>query len=123
VLSDPLAVTYNGSAKSLPRVSVEKFGATYRTADREFELVILESPVQRNGGGLVRSIELRRRLPDPTPSDAFDAYREIRNGFAISYRFDPVTRAESSVDIPLLRTALLTLVDSTLQGRIISGEK
>jgi hypothetical protein len=30
--------------------------------------------------------------------------------------------AGMSVDIPLIRSALLALVDSTLQGRLIAGE-
>jgi len=64
-----------------------------------------------------------RKLPDPTPSNAFDAYRDIRNGFGLSYVFDSLTRAETSVDIPRLRTAVLALIDSTLQGRIIAGER
>jgi hypothetical protein len=121
MLTDPLAVTYNGSAKSLPRISARSDRTVYRTADGEFEVVILGQPVQRDGSNGC-SISLLRRLPDPTPSNVFDDYREIRNGFSLSYTFDP-TRAESSVDIPLLRTALLSLVDSTLQGRLISGEK
>lgn len=79
-------------------------------------------PKTRDGGAGVH-IELTRRLPDPTPSNVFDDYREIRNSFGITYRFDSATRAEASVDIPLLRTALLAFVDSTLQSRIIAGEK
>lgn len=93
----------------------------YRTADGLFEIIISDKPKQRDGS-LERAIVLSRVLPDPTPADAFDAYRVIRNSFGISYGFD-LTRAETSVDIPLLRTALLALVDSTLQGRIIAGER
>lgn len=69
-----------------------------------------------------RIVTLSRKLPDPTPSDVFDDYRVIRNSVSLSFGFDP-TRAETSVDIPLLRTALLAYVDSTLQSRIIAGEK
>jgi len=121
MLNDPLSVTYDGSAKSLPRISGGKRGSVYRTADGEFQVGIRNIATPW-GGHLGRSIELIRRLPDPTPSDVFDNYREVRNGFAITYFFDS-TRAESSVDIPRLRTALLGLVDTTLQGRIIAGEK
>jgi hypothetical protein len=120
MLTDPLSVTYNGSAKSLPRVSAGPSGTTYRTADGEFRVNIRKTPVSRDGGDSV-SIELSRRLPDPTPSDVFDDYRNIRNSFAITYSFDP-TRAEASVDLPRLRTALLAFVDSTLESRLIAGE-
>jgi hypothetical protein len=92
----------------------------YITADGEFEVVISSS--QDADGVEYREITLSRRLPDATPSNAFDAYREIRNVFGLSYSFDS-TRAEASVDIPLLRTALLAFVDSTLQGRLIAGER
>jgi len=61
-------------------------------------------------------------LPDLTPSNAFDDYRFISNTFKVCYLFD-TSRANMSVDIPLLRTALLSLLDSTFQGRILSGEK
>lgn len=116
-----MSVTYNSVAKSLPRVSAGPSGTVYRTADGEFEVKISDLPKQRDGS-MGREISLSRVLPDPTPSNAFDDYRVIRNSFKLSYRFD-TSRAEASVDIPLLRTALLALVDTTLQGRIISGEK
>jgi len=63
-----------------------------------------------------------RKMPDPTPANVFDDYREIRNAFGMFYMFDTSSRANMSVDIPLLRTSLLALVDSTLQGRILNGE-
>jgi len=120
MLSDPLAVTYNSVSKSLPRVSASANGTKYRTADGEFEVSISNSTTQKDGSRV--SITLSRRLPDPTPSNVFDDYRDIKNSFTLSYGFDS-TRAETSVDIPLLRTALLALVDATLQSRLISGEK
>jgi hypothetical protein len=83
---------------------------------------ISSSPVQRDGS-IVREISLSRMLPDPTPADVFNDYREIKNSVKLSFSFDSSTRAEASVDIPLLRTALLAHVDSTLQGRIIAGEQ
>jgi len=63
-----------------------------------------------------------RKMPDPTPTNVFDDYREIRNAFGIFYMFDTNSRANMSVDIPLLRTSLLAFVDSTLQGRVLNGE-
>jgi hypothetical protein len=122
MLTDPLGVTYDGSAKSLPRVSVGSTRTVYRTSDSEFEVVISSFKTPQNGS-VGKSIALYRRIPDPTPSNVFDDYREVRNGFGLTYVFDADTRAETSVDVPRLRTALLALVDTTLQGRIIAGEQ
>jgi len=120
VFSDPLAVTYDGSAKSLPCVSRSADRTVYRTADGEFEVSISNSPKPRDGNRV--EISLTRRLPDPTPANVFDDYRDIKNSFSLSLGFDS-TRAESSVDLPRLRTALLALVDSTFTSRLIGGEK
>lgn len=120
MLSDPLSVTYNSVAKSLPRIGLSASRSRYMTVDKEFRVEITRAPIQRDG--IVRvSIELSRQIPDPTPTNVFDDYREVRNLFGLTYSFD-TTRAETSVDVPLLRTALLSFVDSTMQGRLISGE-
>jgi len=121
MFSDPLSVTYNSSAKSLPRVGSSLSRSTYRTADNEFEVLIKNSSSPKDGRTFV-TIEMARTLPDPTAGDVFDDFRVIRNSFGISMGFD-LTRAETSVDVPRLRTALLALVDSTFQSRLIGGEK
>jgi len=121
MLSDPISITYDGSSKSLPRVSARRVGAVYRTSDGEFEVRTSDSTVPRDGSNGA-SITLARRLPDPTSSNVFDDYRMITNAFTLSYSFD-LTKAEASVDIPRLRTALLAYVDATLQSRLIAGEK
>lgn len=123
MFSDPFSVTYDGSAKSLPRTEVAKAYSRYNTADREFEILIANNLQKPQDGIATVSFRLTRRIPDPTSGDAFDAYRDIRNSFALSFSFDALTRAEASVDIPRLRTAVLATVDSTLQSRLISGER
>jgi len=123
MFTDPLSVTYDGSSKSLPRTSVEKDYTRYRTADGEFEVLISNNLQSARNGVANASIKLVRRIPDPTPGDPFNDFRDIRNVFGLSYSFDAQTRAEASVDVPRLRTALLALVDTTFQGRIIAGEK
>jgi hypothetical protein len=122
VFTDPLSVTYDGSSLSLPRTAMGKSHSRYTTADRQYEVFISHGEPAKDG--LVRvSIQLTRRLPDPTPGNVFDDYRDIRNIFGFSYGYDAQTRAESSVDIPKLRTALDSFVTSTLQGRLIAGER
>jgi len=100
---------------------VGKAHSRYNTADGEFTIYIADGQTQ--GGASRVSITLTRKLTDPTPTNVFDDYRDIRNSFGVSFGFDPKTKAEASVDIPRLRTALLSLVDTTFQGRLISGEK
>jgi len=120
MFTDPLSVTYNSSAKSLPRVSTRGQSSVYRTADKEFEVNISNFRAARDGRRLVQ-LELVRLVPDPTP-DPFTSGRMVRNSFGVTYGFDADTRAESSVDLPLLRSAVLALVDSTFAGRLITGE-
>jgi hypothetical protein len=122
VFSDPISVTYDGNVLSLPRTASGKNHSRYNTADRLYEIFISHgTPAQ---DGLVRvSIQMTRRLPDPTPSNVFDDYRDVRNIFGFSYGYDSQTRAETSVDVPRLRTALSSFVDSSLQARLISGER
>jgi len=119
VFTDPFSVTYNGTAYSLPRTGTTKQESFYRTADGVLAINVRNSTGR--AGSRLAVIELLRRLPDPTPTDSFDPYRDVINGFSIGIRTD-VTNASVS-DIPLLRTALLALVDSTLQSRLIGGEK
>lgn len=119
MLSDPLSVTVDGSAKSLPRVEASKQRTRYRTADGTFEVKI--SDVPGRNGLLGASIELAQYSPDPTPSNVFDDYRDIVNAFGITYRFD-VSRGDSD-DLPVLRTALLAFVSGAIETRLLSGEK
>lgn len=123
MFTDPFTVTYNGSGLSLPRTATEKDYTRYNTADREFEVVISNNLRKPKDGIATVSIKLIRRIPDPTPTNVFDDYREIRNSFGFQYSFDAQTRAEASVDVPRLRTALDSLVTSTFQGRLIGGEQ
>lgn len=122
MFTDPLSVTYNSVAKSLIRVSISENATLYRTADGEFELMRLDSSPNAKDGSITRSILLTRVLPDPTPSDVFDDFRRVSNTFGITYTVENPKGSDTAVDIPRLRTALLALVDSTLEGRILGGE-
>lgn len=121
MLTDPLSVTYDGSSLTLPRTGNGKKYTRYTTADGLFVVFITSGSAL--GGADRVDVVFTRQMPDPTPSDVFDNYRAIRNSFGFSYAFDPLTRANASVDIPKLRTALDSWMTSTLQSRIIAGEK
>lgn len=121
MLSDPISFTINGSSKTFPRVSVDGNTSVYRTSDGEYEVIIHTFPMV--DGKTNCSVTLNHLLPDSTPSDPFDPWRPIVNSFGLTYSFDTNTRANVGTDIPILRTALLAFIDSTLQGRVINGEK
>jgi hypothetical protein len=120
VLSDPLSISYDGSAKSLARVSVKGNRTVYRTADREFEMSISKLPMERGQESF--SIRFSRMAPDPTPSNAFDPYRSVVNSFELGVICDE-SRFETSTVVPLLRSALNSFVDSSMLNRLIAGEK
>lgn len=120
MLTDPMSVTYNGSAKTLNRVSVTGDSSIYATSDREFLMTIRFSTT---ADGLVRrEILFGRNAPDPTPDPFSGGPASVPNRVGLVFETNP-NRFESSTDIPLLRSAIQAFVDTTLQGRIIGGEK
>ena len=125
MLSDPLSITYNSVGKSLPATgsfepAVGRLinSRRYATSDSQFE-VFTSSWI--NGDVVRTEITLRRTTPDPD-SDPFTGNTPaLPNSVGLVFEANTL-RYATSVDIPLLRTALLALVDSTLQGRLIAGE-
>lgn len=126
MLSDPLSVTYNGNAKSLPRLGSDSpvpgrivQSRRYATPDGEFEV---STSVLSNDADVTRvEILLTRAAPD-NDADPFNGlWRRLPNSVGLVYEVNNL-HFNTSTDIPLLRTALLALVDSTLQGRLIGGE-
>jgi len=120
MFTDPLSLTYDGSAKSLPRVSAARAGTAYATSNGEFEMKVSDLSRLR-GGRHGCEILLTRVVPDPTPAD-FES-RLITNSFGFVIGFDPQTRTEASDNLPKLRAALDSFVTSTVLNRLIAGEK
>lgn len=127
MLSDPLSVTYNGSAKSLPRTGGSTRGvkkvlanSVYNTADGEFTVRTVHSLM--GDGGHRMEITLSRRVPDPDSDPLTGATSSVwTNSVGLVYEFND-SHYQTNTDIPLLQTALLSLVDSTLRGRLLGGE-
>jgi hypothetical protein len=121
MFSDPLGITYNAVAKSLPRASRSQPGirkvlghASYQTNDGEFYANTTRSLM--SDGYLKSEITLGRQVPDTT-----EPITSYRNEFGFVYYMNP-TLYVSTVDIGRLRTALSTLVDASFEARIIGGE-
>lgn len=127
MLPDPLSITYSGSAKSLPRAAFEQKGVSrlvnsnsYVTSNGEFAVTTAAYAVGKNDVRV--EIILHRILPD-SDTDPFNGINS--EGFGNSFGFVLVMnkyRYETATDLPLLRTALSSFVDSTLLGRLIGGE-
>lgn len=120
MFSDPMTITYNGSSVNLARTGLDINTSVYTSSDRQFEVRISKS--QNVDGTVTREVKLTRVTPDPTPSNAFDSYRRIPNAVSVVFTTDEFN-SFSSTDLPLLRTALLALVDTTFQGRVLGDEK
>jgi hypothetical protein len=118
MLSDPLSVTYGGASKSLPRVTMGEGYTSYRTSDREFEIKISHS--QTAAGNKRHSIKLSRIMPDPTPLDVFDAYREVVNSCEFTWEVD--ANGKDSSAVAECQNALSSLVDSSFRTRLLGGE-
>lgn len=127
MLPDPLVVTYNGSTKNLPRAAFERTGvskliksSSYVTSNGEFAVTTAAYSVGKFDTRV--EIVLRRVLPD-SDADPFNGNNadSLGNGFGFVLEFNKFQYG-TSVDLPLLRTALTSLVDSTFLGRLVGGE-
>jgi len=126
MLTDPLSVTYNGAAKALPQVTGSTSGLElgkvtssrkYATADGEFTVATRQSTLK--DGTRKAEIFLSRMAPETDVNTTWSGY--FSNAVGLTFIINPAG-ANVSVDIPLIRAALLSLCDTTLQGRLIAGE-
>lgn len=123
MLSEPVSVTIDGSAKSLPRVSVstnrgdnQTSGSRYATADGKYSLETRQF-TYRDG---VRRAEifLRKVDLDTSSSTLFDGY--VSSGFGMVFEFGP--QGLGSSEVANVRTVLSSFVDSALLNRLLGGE-
>lgn len=124
MLSDPISVTIDGSAKSLARVGGSLTSPqprkvsrnVYRTADGAYTVDIQQ--FEHRDGTKTAELMLRKVVRETDSATAFDGY--YVSGVGLKFETGPFGLGVS--DIPNVRTALLALVDSALQSRIIAGE-
>jgi hypothetical protein len=125
MLTDPVTVVYSGSSKSLARAAgtipgvVKVMGrSVYKTADGEYSLHVENA--RRADGSSRAEILLGRTMLDPD-SPFVGNYNLWSNRVGLIFESNDL-KVNTNTDIGLLRASLLTLVDSTLQGRLIGGE-
>jgi len=126
MLTDPLAVTYDGSAKTLPVIAGRHQGVSkllgfrhYGTADGEFVAKTTRYLLQNKS--FETHIDLMRVSPDADSDPFTGEWSALPNGFGFTYTVNPYQYA-TTVDIPRLRTALLAFVSSATELRLIRGE-
>lgn len=124
MLSDPLSVTIDGSARSLARVGVRRRSIPqtvnevgYRTADGTYSVMTSQFR-HRQSGDRRAEILLSKVVPDLSSTTNYTG--DIISRVGLIFETDPY--GYGAVDLANVRTALLTLVDTTLQGRIVAGE-
>lgn len=130
MFSDPLALTYDAVARSLPRVSETnllrlealKLGASaYGTADGGLS-VYTRQYVLRNSSALRHEIYLVKKVLD-NDSDPFNNGAGIGhlNGVGLTFLTSD-SRVETVAEIPKIQASLLALVTASFRDRMIGGE-
>lgn len=118
MLSDPQLITYDAVQRTLARVSAASGKTSYASSDGTYRLDIGHS---HQGGQDRTEVKFTRIPPDPTPTNQFDDWRPLPNSFGFVYETNP-HGFFSSVDMPLLRSALESHVTAALQLRLLGQE-
>jgi hypothetical protein len=125
MLSDPLSVTYDATAVNLPRTSPKSAGTVrlvsqsfYNTADGEFDVSIKRT---ENGKGRRRTEVIFSRTAPDTDGPFVGNYPDVANSFGVVLESNALS-VNTSVDLPKLRTALLSFLDTTMTNRLLGGE-
>lgn len=126
MLTDPLSVTYNGTAVSLPRASGIKPAArrelgrsVYKSGTGEFSVFTTRTLLS---DGTTRIEILLERVAQDADSNPFTGdWKKLPNRFGFVYEVNDFAYG-TSTDIGLLRSALSSFVNSTIEGRLVAGE-
>jgi len=125
MLPDPMNVTVDGSARSLPRVSVSagvvnmqlQASSVYKTADGAYT-VETRRYLHRGSGTQRMEVFLYKQVLD---TDVNTVHADFNHsGFGFVFQYGPY--GPNASDISNLRTALTNHVDSALMSRILAGE-
>jgi len=125
MLTDPMNVTVEGSARSMPRVSSSaglpnmqlSASPRYQTADGAYS-VETRRYLHRGSGTQRVEITLYKQVLDVDVNTVHDGY----NRYAAGFVFEWGPYGPDSTTISALRSALTSYVDATLLGRLLAGE-
>jgi hypothetical protein len=129
MFADPVSVTYDGTTYSLPRGTASKkvaptgrkVGETSYTA-AVAGLILNIRTFEAAGGGFWREVVLSRQQPD-SDSSSFNDGPAVGQLNSVGLIFHSNDLRVGEADIPKLRAALLTLVDTTFTSRLLGGEQ
>jgi hypothetical protein len=120
MLSDPLTGTYNSVGFSLPR------GSGFTPTSEKKAVAWHYGPPGPGIDVFTRRSLVQLGYPQPLNRIELALFNQASetdypNEVALVYYVDPYVE-NTSVEIPLLDTAVRSLVDSTLRGKLINGE-
>jgi len=115
-LSDPLVLTVNGVAKSMPRVSTQGLKSTYQNSDESFSELVSHEPSGNNRTRTLVSATQRKIVTDPlTAANDFDFAR-------IQIIFDRPQYGFTEAEIQQLAAALFAQVDATFIAKLLGKQ-
>jgi hypothetical protein len=121
MLSEPVSLTVNSVAKSLPRTATPKGLLLTKVATSHFNTSdgVFALKVERFVSGPYVRMQVSLQQTDVDDLDGKGNLR--KDTFGVFFDFIP-TSDEAVVNIATLRTALLAFLDSTTTSRILGGE-
>lgn len=127
MLSDPISITFDGNAVSLPRaIGAQRAGikriisaSQYSVANGEFTMIIQHSEL---GDGMRRAEVLLERTVQDGDSNPFTGdWKRLPNRFGVVFETNNLFY-NTDIDIPDLRAALLAFLTDPISDRIMGGE-
>lgn len=123
MLSEPLLITYDGVQSSYARVSYGNPStgepSTFVTSDGQFQCFITETEREDS---VVFEVSLERVEQDADGNPFTGSWSRLPNRVGFVFEVNKL-RYNTSTDLPLLQSALQSLVDGPFRNRIINGEK
>jgi len=121
MFTDPLSLTINGVASSLPRISQETAKGTitslYQNSDETLKVTISH---QKTGAGRIRSVvRVDQRKIVTSPLDSSSSDYDTLSCYTV---FERPEYGFSQLEMQYLETALEGLIDNTAIGKLYGRE-
>jgi hypothetical protein len=119
MLSDPISITVNAVAQSMPRVSSNGLASTYKKSDGTFRFEVTHAPFTRDKKNRVRSlVKFFKRAIVADPLTSVNDWEEL----GISMQIDRPEVGFSSTEVDQVWAGLKTFLDTTMIGKLYGQE-